>query len=506
MLVEMGVQHHKGGEGGQAQTRWTSVLLSWLLIMLAVAGLAAPAAASSRMSALSVTTDGDRTRIIVEVDGGFASPRLFAMAGPDRLVIDFPGVTLGPRTASGGGAIAGLRTGTPGITIGRVVADIASPVAFVDTRTFDPATPGAPHRLIVELRTGTPADFQALVRRGGFSVPGTLAAPAPPAANTIPPRIAAALPPAPVAGPSSPAAPSPAAPVPATQPPAAAPAAVALPPAVPAATPAQTQPAAAPAGPVPRPIAVPELRPRTVPIRGRLPVIVIDPGHGGQDPGAPSVIQGRFEKQVTLPISLAIKEELERTGRFRVVLTRTTDIFIPLAERVNIARDAKADLFISIHADSIADPAIRGATVYTLSETASDREAERLAAKENKADIIAGINLGGESPDVTDILIDLAQRETMNFSAEFARVAVREMSRFTLFRSNFHRFAGFRVLKAPDVPSILLETGYMSNLEDSRFLFSEDGQRSVARGVRRAVEVYFDRRTAQASEPAKQTP
>jgi len=234
-----------------------------------------------------------------------------------------------------------------------------------------------------------------------------------------------------------------------------------------------------------------------VPIRGRRPVIVVDAGHGGQDPGAKSVLDGRHEKEATLAIARAIRTALEEGGRFKVILTRDADHFIPLGERVDIARRANADLFLSIHADSIADPDIRGATVYTLSETASDKEAERLAAKENKADIIAGINLGAESPDVTNILIDLAQRETMNYSAEFASHMVREVSKDTFFRSNFHRYAGFRVLKAADVPSVLFESGYMSNKADSTFLFDTKGQRQIAQGVRRAIEGYFSRRVAQ---------
>jgi N-acetylmuramoyl-L-alanine amidase len=222
--------------------------------------------------------------------------------------------------------------------------------------------------------------------------------------------------------------------------------------------------------------------------------VVIDAGHGGQDPGAPSVVKGRNEKEATLAVAKAIKAELDASGKVKAILTRATDVYIPLGGRAAIARAAGADLFMSIHADSIAKPDIRGATIYTLSQTASDKEAEKLAEKENKADIITGINLGGESPDVTSILIDLTQRETMNYSAEFAQVAVREMSSKIYFRSNFHRFAGFAVLKAPDVPSVLIETGYMSNEDDSKFLFSGEGQKAIALGVRKAVERYFERR------------
>lgn len=259
---------------------------------------------------------------------------------------------------------------------------------------------------------------------------------------------------------------------------------------------AATPPAAQSAPAASAPAAAPLLSPAA------LPVVVIDAGHGGQDPGAPSILKGRWEKEVTLAISKAIKAELDRSGKVKAVLTRSTDIFIPLGRRVEIAREAGANLFISIHADSIGRPDVHGATVYTLSETASDKEAERLAAKENKADIIAGINLGAESQDVTDILIDLVQRETKNLSAEFAGIVVREVGKHRYFRSNNHRFAGFRVLKAPDVPSVLLETGYMSNLEDSKYLFSEAGQRAIARGVRAAVEAYFERHLARTAVAA----
>jgi len=180
----------------------------------------------------------------------------------------------------------------------------------------------------------------------------------------------------------------------------------------------------------------------------------------------------------------------------RVALTRDDDRFLVLQERYGIARKMGADLFISIHADAAENTDAHGATVYTLSETASDREAARLAARENKADIINGVNLGGQSGDVSSILIDLTQRESLNISSNFARLLQREASPYVPFRSAYHRFASLMVLKAPDTPSILFETGYISNEADSAFLSSREGQQKIAHGVARAIEVHFARKLA----------
>jgi N-acetylmuramoyl-L-alanine amidase len=237
--------------------------------------------------------------------------------------------------------------------------------------------------------------------------------------------------------------------------------------------------------------------PRVYGARGsNRPLVVIDPGHGGHDPGAISVLDGRHEKDVTLATAKAVRDELVRSGRVRVALTREDDRFLALPERVAVARRLKADLFVSIHADSAGNPEARGATVYTLSEVASDKEAARLAAKENKADIINGVDLGVENADVRSILIDLAQRETMNVSSAFAALVQRETSSLVEFRSDFHRFANFRVLKAPDTPSVLFEIGYLTNMDDARRLFSGEGQKNVAVGLRRAIETHFARRIA----------
>ena len=226
-------------------------------------------------------------------------------------------------------------------------------------------------------------------------------------------------------------------------------------------------------------------------------VIAIDPGHGGVDPGTVSR-SGTYEKHITLAIARDIKKELEATGKFKVVLTRERDIFLRLRGRVQRARAAGAELFISMHADSIKNPKTRGLSVYTLSEKASDKEAAALAEKENKADLIAGLDLSTENTEVSNILIDLAQRESMNRSAKFAQGLVSELKREVKLLRNTHRFAGFAVLKAPDMPSVLIETGFLSNKQDERNLLSRKYRSKLARAIARGVGRYFE--TAQEAQ------
>lgn len=232
------------------------------------------------------------------------------------------------------------------------------------------------------------------------------------------------------------------------------------------------------------------------PVDSSLPLVVIDAGHGGHDPGAISPHSGSREKDITLAIAKTVRDELLKSGRVRVALTRDQDAFLVLQDRYGIARRMNADLFISIHADSADNQDASGGTVYTLSEVASDREAQRLASRENKSDIINGVNLGGADAHVSSILIDLTQRETMNVSADFAKLLLREARPNMPLRFNSHRFASFIVLKAPDTPSVLFETGYVSNVSDVAFLSSPEGQQKVGRSVASAIQVHFARRLA----------
>lgn len=223
----------------------------------------------------------------------------------------------------------------------------------------------------------------------------------------------------------------------------------------------------------------------------RKPLIVIDPGHGGADPGAIGPNKSR-EKDITLSAAKILKNNLEATGRYRVALTRSNDTYIKLSKRVAIARDKEADLFISLHADSIDKADVSGASIYTLSNKASDKQTARLAARENQVDLIAGVDLSHEDKEVANILIDLAMRDTMNQSKFFANTVVGNMKQSgvrTLTRP--HRYAGFAVLKAPDIPSVLLEMGFMSNNNEAKLLATNNYQEKIATALIKSLDSYF---------------
>lgn len=227
------------------------------------------------------------------------------------------------------------------------------------------------------------------------------------------------------------------------------------------------------------------------------PMVVIDPGHGGIDQGTQAA-KGYSEKDIVLEFALVLRDKIERTGKYRVVMTRTDDQFVELADRVRFARSRKAQLFISIHCDALPrkEGDAQGATVYTLSDQASDAEAASLAEAENRADVIAGVDLSAEPNDIADILIDLAQRETKTFSAHFSKMLVTELKTAARMHKHPQRSAGFRVLKAPDVPSVLLELGYLSNREDLKQLTSDNWRQRTADAVVQAIGTYFTTRIA----------
>jgi N-acetylmuramoyl-L-alanine amidase len=228
------------------------------------------------------------------------------------------------------------------------------------------------------------------------------------------------------------------------------------------------------------------------------PLVVIDPGHGGIDNGTQS--SGESEKNLVLGFGLALRDRIEKSGKYRVLMTRTDDTFIPLADRVRIARNQSAALFVSIHADALPrnEGDAQGATIYTLSDRASDAEAERLAEAENKADAIGGVNLTEEPTDVADILIDLAQRETRTFSNRFARLLMGEMKSTVRMHKHPLKSAGFKVLKAPDVPSVLIELGYVSNKGDLEHLVSENWRSRTVGSMAQAVDAFLAKRLATA--------
>lgn len=233
------------------------------------------------------------------------------------------------------------------------------------------------------------------------------------------------------------------------------------------------------------------------------PLVVLDPGHGGIDTGtrAPT---GELEKDIVLDVAKRLRARIESAGKYRVLMTRSDDTYIPLADRVEIARKANASLFVSIHADSLPhhEGDAQGATVYTLSNKASDAEAAQVAAMENRSDVVAGVDLKGEPDDVAGILIDLAQRETKTFSVQFAHKLVGDLKGIARLHKEPLKSAGFRVLRAPDVPSVLVELGYVSNRDDLKSLMSDSWRDRTADSIAKAIDGYLSAHVASAPRSA----
>ena len=413
-------------------------------------------AADAVVTDLQSGVSGDGARFVLHLDRrvGF---RLFTLANPYRVVVDLPevGWQLPARPLPGKqGVFNGLRYGLfrPGNS--RIVFEFLHPVQVADAYVTPGA--GAAFELVIDAQRTSAQAFAASV--------------------AMPPREIAGLRPRGAAKP-------PAAAVSSRLESVARRTAALVAPAEAAAAPAPTQVAAA------NYLPLPPRRPGGRPSAHR-PLVVIDPGHGGVDPGAQSR-HGIYEKHVVLALSREISRQLTASGRYRAALTRDRDVFIRLRDRVAIARKKGADIFISVHADSIRNSKVSGPSVYTLSEKASDKEAAELAERENKADLIAGMDLSHESADVANILIDLAQRESMNQSARFAGHLVSELGNKTEVLPRPHRFAGFAVLKAPDLPSVLLETGFLSNSDDERRLTSKSYRRQLASAIVAAIDRYF---------------
>lgn len=365
-------------------------------------------------------------RIVLTFDARVADASAFLLAGPDRIAVDVTGAQPGAGQALSGGPVAAVRQGRHGDGA-RIVFDLARP-AIVTEGSF-----GRDGRTLTLMLKGVGArDFERASAHGRIGILPSFAM------GQRPERPAAAK--------------------------------------VRVAVPAAKKGAALP-------------RIHGIADDSR-PLVVIDAGHGGHDPGAIAA-DGTREKDLTLATALAIRDALVKSGRVRVALTREDDRFLILQERYGIARRLGANLFISVHCDSAGNVQASGATAYTLSEVASDREAARLAARENKADVLAGVNLAEQTSDISSILIDLAQRETLNTSARFARLLGREAKDRIPTREHFHRMASLMVLRAPDMPSVLFETGYLSNEGDAEFLNSDRGRARIAETVRQSVEIHF---------------
>lgn len=431
--------------------------------------------AADRIVGLTLGDQPDKAQIVLELTDSMPYT-LFSLADPYRVVIDLPEVEWATQRRianSNGGLVSGYRFGLfqPGNS--RFVLDLRQP-ARITNAYYLPTQKGAERgsaRLVIDLQItdrNTFLEFAGFKGRASPSRGGNINA------------TASSAPPAPRASTPAPATP----PKVARVPPARMSTGVTPPPNPRRSITPNTE------QPIVSSLLAKPLEPY-VNVKKAPRIIVIDAGHGGVDPGAITA-NGVYEKSIVLDTSKRLQAVLSKDVRYKVVMTRDSDVFVRLSDRVQIARNSRASLFVSIHADALATRKVRGASVYTLSEQASDKEAELLAAKENNSDMIAGIGIGDETDElVKSILIDLAQRETTNKSVHFAKLLLPELNDVGALLKNSHRYAGFRVLKAPDVPSVLIELGLLSNNTDARILTSSAGRQKLAEALKQAIDTYF---------------
>jgi N-acetylmuramoyl-L-alanine amidase len=442
--MRFGVWRSRPGEW--AAFVWAVALASTLLVLCAgMARAETPAVTGARIGG-----DQGRTRFVADMTQP-VSYSIYVLPDPYRVIIDMPGVDFrlpDDAGSEGHGLIKAYRFGPMDEKRSRVVIDTAGPVLIAKSYIVK-AEGDQPARIVAELVATDEVSFLAAFSGEQRLAKGEETPPASPGADET--DIADIAP----------------------------------------------NGAAAPAGDAA--LAEGESKPPAKVERAKRDgrhIVVIDPGHGGIDPGAIGHSKTK-EKEVVLDFGLALRDKLKATGKYEVIMTRTDDRFLSLKQRVQIARKAEADLFIAIHADTVRSSRVRGATVYTVSEKASDAEAEEMARRENRADIIAGIDLAAENQDITDILIDLTQRETKNHATFFARKTVKELRNATNLTGKPLRSAGFFVLKAPDVPSVLLELGYLSNRNDEALIASPAWRAKTAAALARAIDTYFATEIAQ---------
>lgn len=424
-------------------------LLAMLLFLLPL--LMPRGASAFSVDDVRIGLHPDKTRIVFELSGKNQF-RAFTLENPPRVVIDMPAFEwrAGQISKPAASPVSTIRQGTLEQGRSRIVVELKEPVLIRDAFILR-KNEGKPDRLVIDIKQA--AGEAAAAQNKVFGLldasrePGTAASPA---ATPTPAHIASA----------------------------AGTAAEIL---VPARKPALQQP-------VTRPEPAPAPAKNTT---QKIFTIVIDPGHGGVDPGAIGA-NGVFEKHVSLAVAKELKKTLEATGRYRVLLTRDKDVYLRLRQRVEFARAHNADLFVSLHADSIGKPDVHGASIYTLSEKASDEQTAKLADRENKADIIAGVDISHEDEQVANILIDIAMRDTMNQSRFFANTIMDGMKREKLnILETPHRSAGFAVLKAPDIPSVLVEMGFMSNKTESQMLSNAAYHQKIAESISSGIDAYF---------------
>ncbi len=411
----------------------------------------------------------DKTRMVLELNE-VSKFRTFVLDSPYRLVIDLPEYSwnvnsISKPTTSG---VKSIRQGKLQSGISRIVVDLSQPM-LIKSAFILRANQGVPDRLVIDFAKTSSSNFAQEKDRihGILDVPNATAetaelsqprAPEPPPTAQPPPPQQAEERPLVQRSTSSGMV-------------------------IPGHKPRAAQDYAASDAP---PVYVP-------PAIVEKPLIIIDPGHGGVDPGAIGA-NGIFEKHIVLSAAQELRQALIATGRYRAELTRSNDTYLKLYQRVDVARKKKADLFISLHADTIGKSNVSGASIYTLSEKASDKQTESLASRENKADLIAGVDLSHEDKEVANILVDLTMRDTMNQSKFFANTLVSEMDgRGIRTLERPHRYAGFAVLKAPDIPSVLIELGFLSNKTEAQLLSRPDHRMKIISALIKGIDGYFEK-------------
>jgi N-acetylmuramoyl-L-alanine amidase len=404
----------------------------FLFIFISLSAAAIPARALT-VNELRVGEHPTKTRMVLELSQSVPF-RIFTLSSPYRLVIDLPAFEWRAGKGFLGGGVASARHGTLKNDISRIVLDLKKPM-IVSSAFLLPRGSGQSDRLVLDLTPVSAAEFSKNLDKihGNLGGKNNTAPPPPPKQSPLQQTFLIPPPDEPESKPT------------------------------------------------------PQIK-----TNDKKPLVIIDPGHGGADSGAISV-NGIMEKTITLALGRQLRDKLLESGNYRVKMTRDKDVFIPLRERVNFARRNKGDLFISIHADSINKSGVKGASVYTLSEKASDEETEKLAARENMADAIGGIDIEIDDQEIANILVDLAMRDTMNQSKFFANKIVRIFPAQGLrLLERPVRSAGFAVLKAPDIPSVLVETGYLSNRSEAELLSRREHRDKIADALRNGIDAYFD--------------
>lgn len=442
--------------------------------LLLLSGLAPQAAQAFSVDDVRFGAHPDKVRMVVDLSA--AQPfRAHTQADLNRMVIDMPRFDwrVGNVGGAQGATVKSIRQGELQPGISRIVIDFQHPIKIQNAYILPrDSAHNKPDRLVVDFQRVTPEMASAAAGQifGKLTVPGGM-------------RMEAAAPvpfPSPASAPTISTAP---APHPERE-------------TVAVAAPDMSIEAPLPTGTTQTAALTPDKKPANftplkAPGNGKKPLIVIDAGHGGVDPGALGA-NGVAEKHVTLNMAKTLKEQLEATGRYRVILTRDRDTYLKLYKRVEFARQNHADLFISLHADSIGKSNVAGASLYTLSDKASDEQTALLADRENRADLIAGMDLDTNDEQVATILVDLTMRDTMNQSKFFANKLLGHLQNTNIkMLDNPHRYAGFAVLKAPDIPSVLIEMGFMSNPREAEQLNKPEYRRTFAKALVLGIDNYF---------------